>query len=158
MLAYSENPLLTGNAYSVEDDYCRFNIQLYNNQTINLMMHDKDTLSELHQKINNRLRMMTPIVDIIPANTMSALPITIQPPINYIQIYDLFVCSQKTDTIVSIPPDKTMTISEFMKMYPTHFDDQMQNTLFVIDTDYYAKKQTKKPCSLVKYIMNMLSV
>lgn len=141
MISLIENPMMMlsknmneSGKELLDDEYCKFNIQLSNNSSITLMMHNKDTLSDLHQKLNNRLRINNTNINSNLEFDDIPLPEIYNQPI---EIHDIFVCSEKLPEILSIMNDKKMVISDFIDKHKIYFQDKNVYTIYVIDKEYY---------------------
>lgn len=151
----------------VFDDYCKFMVQLPDTTMITLIMHKKDTLADLHQKLLNRMRSyrIKPYDEIPPISTTS--PNAIGTHNSYLQnqvyIHDLFTCRDDIAELLSIPADHSMIISDYLEQHSNlfHSDDEY-HTLYVIDNDYYINMQNKKQvksnkaASMISYIRSTL--
>jgi hypothetical protein len=139
-------------AIHVFDDYCKFFVQLPDTSMITLIMHKKDTLADLHQKLLNRMRSNRisgeRLHDVIPPKTTNPSTTTGNHSSyrhNQLHIYDLFTCRNDTPDILSIPADHSINVSDFLEQHSSLFhSDDTYHTLYVIDSDYYINLQKKK--------------
>jgi hypothetical protein len=154
-------------AIQVFDDYCKFMVVLPDTTTITLIMHKKDTLADLHQKLLNRMRSnrisCAQLHDVIPPKTTNPSTTTGTHSSyrhNQFQIYDLFTCRNDTAELLSIPADHSINVSDFLEQHSNLFhSDDPYHTLYVIDSDYYInlqKKKQEKKTSMFSYIRNTL--
>jgi hypothetical protein len=136
-------------AINIFDDYCKFMVQLPDTSMITLIMHKKDTLADLHQKLLNRLRSyrVRPYDEIPPRTTNQPTSFGTQSTYlhNQLQIHDIFTCRDDSPDILSIPSDPSIVIYDFLENHSNlfHSDDEY-HTLYVIDNEYYIKMQNKK--------------
>ena len=139
------------------DDYCNFQVKLYNDVSFTLILHKKDTLYDLHQKLMNRLRLnriKNPVDFIPPSNS-----ITRDFQKDKICIHDIFICRDNISDIVSIPSSHTLLISEFIDMHKSMFDKSNEyHNIYVIDDEYYSnfENKNKKKKSFMKIVLHTI--
>ena len=144
----------------IENEYCKFDVKLPNDTSIILMLHKKDTLSELHQKLVNRLRTCPPLnkeFDDIPSKTYNYSNDT-SVSTHRMTVHDIFVCQEDSSEIVSIPSNKTVTITNFIDSNKKFFQNKKVYTIYVIDKEYYTKwvHKQNQPKSIFTHVKDTL--
>ena len=136
------------------EDICDFDVHLPNEIILSLKIHPKDTLSDLHQKLNNRLRKYKKDkdaeIDEIPPPSFTNSPTAI-----CTQIHDIFMCNQESSGIVSIPFDKSIVISDFIENHKEYFENSQKYTIYLVDQEYYGKLKERRLAK--KSVFNYLS-
>jgi hypothetical protein len=155
-------------------DYCKFRVNLHNGAQFMLLLHKKDTLYDLHQKLTNFLhRIRTPKESKV--KMISINPIDYIPPKDSnrsqeylykgesilhkdkVFIHDIFICHDNITEILSIPSNDNLLISEFIDMHKDMFNDTYEyHNIYVIDNEYLQKSQYKKKGSFMNLIMHTI--
>lgn len=136
-------------------DYCKFRAKLHNGIEFILILHKKDTLFDLHQKLTNflhRNRAINPVDYIPPKDSVRLASHN-----DKVFIRDIFLCQDDIPEIVSIPCNHNLLISEFIDMHKNMFDHTNEyHNIYVIDDDYLQKSQYKKKGSFINLIMHTI--
>lgn len=146
---------MTNRNLMLKDDYCNLRVKLYNDISFTLILHKKDTLYDLHQKLMNRLRLnkIKKPVDYIPQKDSTRMA----SHKDKVYIRDIFLCQDNIPEIVSIPSNHNLLISEFIDMHKNMFDDSNEyHNIYVIDDDYLKKSHNKKKGSFINLIIHTI--